>query len=567
MSMSSCKKAVAALCAALAWALCWSTVASAGLSRSLVGWFGPSGPESGAFVNVQSVAVDASGDVYVYDPGANGGSIYKFDSAGKPVAFSALSGSAITKVGGVAYGENAEGQIAVSPAGPTAGDIYLANDSGNVTIYAPSGNQLGQLSGGCGVATGPTGVLYISLTSGFVDRYAPAGNPVVSGDYTSALYGVPAEPCNIAVDSKGSVYEVKWENGPVTRYDASQFNTSGTAASGTQLDPVGSTVAVDQSTDDVFVDEQDAVTQYDSSLKQRGGFGGGGLLKKSLGVAVAGPSEGEKAYAASGTRVDVFGPGVEVKAPTVNDQAPSVGDVRRTSVVLSGTVNPGSAETTYHFVYGTSEAYGSGTAPAPAGSGNVDTTVGPVGVGNLQAGTTYHYALVASNVEGTVVGPDYTFTTAPRTPPLVSTGAATGVSATTSTLSGTVDPQAVKTSYEFQVGTTASYGGAEIFGNAGEGEAPETVSTSLQYLTPGTTYHYRVVATNEDGTSYGPDQTFTTPAVSSPIVQTPSAPLIAFTPIAFPDEKASAVTTKTKKPHAKKKHGKHKKNGKHKKKK
>jgi hypothetical protein len=33
----------------------------------------------------------------------------------------------------------------------------------------------------------------------------------------------------------------------------------------------------------------------------------------------------------------------------------------------------------------------------------------------------------------------------------------------------------------------------------------------LEGLQPGTTYHYRVVATNVDGTTYGEDQTFTTP--------------------------------------------------------
>ena len=44
----------------------------------------------------------------------------------------------------------------------------------------------------------------------------------------------------------------------------------------------------------------------------------------------------------------------------------------------------------------------------------------------------------------------------------------------------------------------------------GEGFTARTVWASAKGLAPGTTYHYRVVATNELGTVVGPDQTFTT---------------------------------------------------------
>ena len=50
--------------------------------------------------------------------------------------------------------------------------------------------------------------------------------------------------------------------------------------------------------------------------------------------------------------------------------------------------------------------------------------------------------------------------------------------------------------------------------------------TALTGLQPGSTYHYRLTATNPDGTSYGPDETFTTPAYSNPIVQPPGLPLL-----------------------------------------
>ena len=85
-----------------------------------------------------------------------------------------------------------------------------------------------------------------------------------------------------------------------------------------------------------------------------------------------------------------------------------------------------------------------------------------------------------------------------------------------------MDPDGLQTSYEFEVGPSSSYGGAQIFGNAGPDTGVETVTANLGELIPGITYHYRMVATNEDGTTYGADQSFTIPAVPSPIVQVPA---------------------------------------------
>ena len=49
----------------------------------------------------------------------------------------------------------------------------------------------------------------------------------------------------------------------------------------------------------------------------------------------------------------------------------------------------------------------------------------------------------------------------------------------------------------------------------GSGTAPVAVSDSLTGLSPGTTYHYRLVAQNQTGTEYGYDFTLTTPASST----------------------------------------------------
>jgi hypothetical protein len=94
-------------------------------------------------------------------------------------------------------------------------------------------------------------------------------------------------------------------------------------------------------------------------------------------------------------------------------------------------------------------------------------------------------------------------------PPAATTGAATGVTRTTATLTGTVDPNGTATSYHFEYGTTAAYGLSSPGGDA-DGEDATPVSVPIEGLSPGTTYHYRLVATNGDGGAEGVDRTFRT---------------------------------------------------------
>lgn len=81
------------------------------------------------------------------------------------------------------------------------------------------------------------------------------------------------------------------------------------------------------------------------------------------------------------------------------------------SVVLQGTVNPRSSETSYAFQYGLTIAYGAQTLPAPAGS-TTEVKVSQTLTG-LQPATVYHYRLVAASSAGTTYGGDRTFSTKP----------------------------------------------------------------------------------------------------------------------------------------------------------
>jgi hypothetical protein len=95
-------------------------------------------------------------------------------------------------------------------------------------------------------------------------------------------------------------------------------------------------------------------------------------------------------------------------------------------------------------------------------------------------------------------------------PPLATTSTASGVTFGAATLKGTVDPSARETTAVFQYGATTSYGSTLDLGVVGSGIGPVAVSAGLTGLRQGVTYHYRLVATNAEGTTAGADQAFTT---------------------------------------------------------
>jgi phosphodiesterase/alkaline phosphatase D-like protein len=94
--------------------------------------------------------------------------------------------------------------------------------------------------------------------------------------------------------------------------------------------------------------------------------------------------------------------------------------------------------------------------------------------------------------------------------PGATTGPVGAVGGTTATLKGTVSPGGQATTWQFEYGPTTSYGTKTTARNAGSGTAAVDVSADLTGLTPGTTYHYRLTATNAAGTARGADGIFST---------------------------------------------------------
>jgi hypothetical protein len=94
--------------------------------------------------------------------------------------------------------------------------------------------------------------------------------------------------------------------------------------------------------------------------------------------------------------------------------------------------------------------------------------------------------------------------------PTVSTGGGISIKDASAVLTGTVNPQGSSTTYYFEYGLTSTYSVTTKATSAGHGTKGVAASAPIAGLTPGTSYHYRLVATNNFGTSFGADRSFTT---------------------------------------------------------
>ncbi|HYF10514.1 MAG TPA: hypothetical protein VD967_02830 [Candidatus Paceibacterota bacterium] len=222
-------------------------------------------------------------------------------------------------------------------------------------------------------------------------------------------------------------------------------------------------------------------------------------------------------------------PAAEPSAPSVTTNASAA--MTDTTAVVSGSVNPNGALTTYWYEYGTTQNLGQKSANQSIGSG-VRTLPAPGFITNLSKDTTYFFRLVAENAKGKTSGAIQTMKTTVGTPPpvgqapSVQTSAASGVGRTAATLNGSVNPNQAATSYWFEYGTTPSLGNVSALTAVGSGASRLAASVALGDLAPGTTHYFRLNAQNQFGTVNGAILNFRTdnPAASAaPSVSTRSA--------------------------------------------
>jgi hypothetical protein len=204
---------------------------------------------------------------------------------------------------------------------------------------------------------------------------------------------------------------------------------------------------------------------------------------------------------------------------------PGATEILQTTARVGGTVNPNEVLVTdCHINYGKTPAYGLTKACEQNPGGGelpVDVTAGLLG---LDANTTYHFQVEATNEDGTVPGSDRQFKTLPDAPSVGIPGASE-VTQVSAKVTDTVNPSSAEvTKCEIEYGPTIAYGSKKPCDSLpGSGSAPVEVGATLTGLTPSTLYHFRVIAENVGGLSRSGDQTIATLAPNPPAVSTDEA--------------------------------------------
>ena len=365
------------------------------------------------------------------------------------------------------------------------GNLYFTERSGTaIGQVTPSGTvtQVGGLltnSSGAGITAGPDGNIWFALHgTGRLGRLTVAPDPghLRASGVTSAVATLTAP---LGTSAQDTTYHVEW--GTTTGYGAVTGDVVKPSAAATG--PVS-----------VSLSGLAASTEYHARLV---------------------------ATNATGTST-----GPDLTFTTTAPGAPSAttgdaGAVDDGAATLNGVVNAQGAATTYQFEWGDDDEL------RPRRSGGTPTRSPPTRsttplsqpLTDLAPNTTYHFRIVATSVHGTTDGADQTFTTDALAPE-ATTAAATDVTTDAARLRGKVHAHKSPTTYHFEWGTTAAYGNVTD-ARAVDANGPVAVNEPLGALTPGTTYHARLVATNIGGTSTGDDVTFTTQRVLEPTAVPP----------------------------------------------
>ncbi len=407
---------------------------------------------------------------------------------------------------------------------PTTGNIYVA-DAGNDTIrmITPAGvvttlagtpGQAGSIDGAGsaarfnspeGVAVDSVGNIYVADTGNDTIRMMMPGRP-----YTTMTWGTAGKPGSadgpgidalfnrpegVAVDSAGNVYVADTGNDTIRMITASAMMVGETTTLAGSPDQVGS------------VDGTGSAARFDSPE---------GVVVDSAGnVYVADTGNDTIRMIMPGSMVMTLA-GTAGQAGSVDGtgSAALFNDPR--GVAVDGADNVYVADT------GNDTIRKLSTPSVPAQSGLTGTSAVPVNVAltGLQPNTTYYYEVVATNSVGTTDGSILSFTT-PAAPAatLATTQAASNVTSTAATLSGSVNPEGAATSVSFIYGTDPTLTTGTTTTTAQQiasGTSAVLVNAALTGLQPNTTYYFKVVATNSVGTTVGSISNFTTAAAPQP---------------------------------------------------
>jgi hypothetical protein len=440
------------------------------------------------------LAPDPGGQVRVYapDPLLGGTPLTTFPSAG-------ANNIAVDRETGAMY---------VNEAQETEGFRRYVSDGAPTPTYtldpgfAPTSNVAA-----APLAVDPSTQDVLALTGGIVKRFDPE-----TGALTSSFPVKAFSNGRFTVGLDGTIYVGGGADSLL------RFTPDGTQLSSFPLPPSFSqgplSLALDPATGNVLADVGNSLLSFAPSGEKV--FEVPLQPPGVLGIAVDPVKKRLYVRTSTGDVYQTAGIDTYVPAPYAGVDVPVGSDITTTSFRVTTKVDPGEKEgggvpdnSTMHFEYR--------LAGEPGWTSTPDQVVSAPGafeaeITGLEPNLTYEVRAVASNSLTThVTDPGKVTTTA--VPPITETGGATDVTETSAVLNGTINPVGLQTTYYFEYGTTTSYGSripARIEAVAGGGRDTKLFSRTIRGLTPGTTYHFRLVATNSMGASEGADRTFTT---------------------------------------------------------
>ena len=419
------------------------------------------------------------------------------------------------------------------PASPSHGDVYVADTAGGenrVSKFGPEGELIvswgsgGQLNGESaaqgpfkeikGIAVDTAGDLWVQGGQGgkWMFEFGQGG-----GLITEWITGLGSQPIGTALDGAGRVYVAGGQPwGPIVRFTTSGANLGRVLGSGGVF---FTGLAANMLTHDLYVDREGtsieavaAACDPSESLCAPTQIFGEGQLSSGAGVATDATNGAVYVASTTAERIDAF-------AVTLEARSEGAGEVKASSATLHGSVAPKETPVTRcAFQYGLSTSYGQ-ELPCLNGSGEeVGTPAKPIvsptevhaGPAGLSGGSSYHFRLRVVNEEkASLSSEDNGFETLKLAK--IEAVRAEALSASSAELTAQVDPEGVSgTSCELEWGTSSAYGTTlpcepPTLG----GTSPVAVSVQLSGLAPNTTYHYRFVVTDDNGTERSqPDHTF-----------------------------------------------------------
>ena len=451
----------------------WEKVGEIGSEGQTGNAFRPDGP--------LGVAIDPSGDAYVSDGG--GARVQKFDST--------VSANFLLTFG---WGVNNE------PGKPNICEVSLN------CVGGEPGNGPGQFEesfNGMGVAVAPSSpfdvyvvdtrinarVEYFSAGGGYLHQFN--GTEIDGAEATHKAPEKLEKPRGIAIDTSGNVYVADTGHNVVDKFTASgeyqcQITGLGEAGSASECSksaPGPGAFIVGNNTDvgdNLAVDPNGDVYVVDSGNNVVDEFGPEGKYLRRLGAG-------------------------ELKNP----QAVAVDSGGHVFVVTNAEGGEAGGKEVYAYEP-------SGVRSARFGSGEIGGSLGIAVTGSGLAERVYVTDKEQHHVD---------IYKAALSPACETAAGATEVTATSATVSGTIEPHGINTTYSFEYGFNTNYrGGSTAPGGPVAGTASVPVSVRLTGLEqPNQTYDYQLVITDASGSVECGNQTFKTMA-APPSVDQESAP-------------------------------------------